>query len=240
MTLYARRVSSKRKKDIDQVLEDSALTVPSTARFIVVFVLGGPGTGKGTQCQLVVDRLLQGKKKSTTKWHHLSAGDLLRAERKRNSSPLGDLINQRIAAGQLVPSAVTCQLIVNAMVEIHQKSQSQNKGHTYIVLDGFPRSFDNWTAWQNSAVFAQAKLPVVLCFDCPEDVQMGRLIERSASSGRIDDTKSVIQRRFQTYRDSEAPMVDYFIKETNLLKRIAADQPKEAVFKAVKAVLEGL
>ena len=68
----------------------------------VVFVLGGPGAGKGTQCQLLSERL-EG-------WSHLSAGDLLRAERKAGGE-LGNLINEKIASGQLVPSSITCKLL---------------------------------------------------------------------------------------------------------------------------------
>ena len=43
----------------------------------VIFILGGPGSGKGTQCELIVK-----------KYHyvHLSAGDLLREERKTPGS----------------------------------------------------------------------------------------------------------------------------------------------------------
>ncbi len=40
----------------------------------VIFILGGPGSGKGTQCQLLNEK---------HNFHHLSAGDLLRAERKK-------------------------------------------------------------------------------------------------------------------------------------------------------------
>ncbi len=42
----------------------------------VVFVLGGPGAGKGTQCAKIVEHY---------GWSHLSAGDLLRAERATGS-----------------------------------------------------------------------------------------------------------------------------------------------------------
>ena len=65
------------------------------------FVLGGPGSGKGTVCAKLV------------KEHgfvHLSAGDLLRAERDSGSSN-GDLINTIIQNGQIVPVAITVNLI---------------------------------------------------------------------------------------------------------------------------------
>ena len=59
----------------------------------VVFVLGGPGVGKGTQCAKVVAQY---------GWVHLSAGDLLREEVK-SGSPNGDMINGFIKEG-----ACTC------------------------------------------------------------------------------------------------------------------------------------
>ena len=66
---------------------------PLPAGTVVVFVLGGPGAGKGTQCG----------KLSALGFEHLSAGDLLRAERNRQDSPYGKLINQIIKDGKIVP-----------------------------------------------------------------------------------------------------------------------------------------
>ncbi len=53
----------------------------------VIFILGGPGSGKGTQCQKI---------HHTFGFHHLSAGDLLRAERKKPNSENGALIQKYI------------------------------------------------------------------------------------------------------------------------------------------------
>lgn len=53
----------------------------------VIFMLGGPGSGKGTQCQLLHDHF---------NFHHLSAGDLLREERKKEGSENGALIEKYI------------------------------------------------------------------------------------------------------------------------------------------------
>ena len=64
----------------------------------VFFVLGGPGSGKGTQCaKLVTDY----------GFVHLSAGDLLRAE-AASGSEHGEMINKMIAEGAIVPVKVTC------------------------------------------------------------------------------------------------------------------------------------
>lgn len=66
------------------VEEDSATA--TTPR--VIFVLGGPGSGKGTQCSLV-------EAEESFGYAHLSAGDLLRAERN-SGSEVADMINEYI------------------------------------------------------------------------------------------------------------------------------------------------
>lgn len=72
----------------------------------VVFVLGAPGAGKGTQCQRIVDAF---------GYVHLSAGDLLREERQRPGSEFGELIEDCIRNGKIVPVEVTCSLLENAI-----------------------------------------------------------------------------------------------------------------------------
>ena len=74
----------------------------------VVFVLGGPGSGKGTQCANIVKGF---------GFKHLSAGDLLRAEQEREGSEFGELIKENIKEGKIVPMEVTVQLLENAMTE---------------------------------------------------------------------------------------------------------------------------
>ena len=77
----------------------------------VIFVLGGPGSGKGTQCERLVAKY--GVK-------HLSAGDLLRAE-VASGSEVGQQCQEIMKEGQLVPTEVTLGLIKKAMVASGQK-----------------------------------------------------------------------------------------------------------------------
>lgn len=72
----------------------------------VIFVLGGPGAGKGTQCTKLV---------SDYGFKHLSAGDLLREEQDRPGSEFGEMIKSYIKEGTIVPMEVTIQLLENAM-----------------------------------------------------------------------------------------------------------------------------
>lgn len=74
----------------------------------VVFVLGAPGSGKGTQCAKIIDEF---------GYVHLSAGDLLRAERNRPGSEFGEMIEDYIKSARIIPVAITCSLLEKAMNE---------------------------------------------------------------------------------------------------------------------------
>mmetsp|Transcript_39298 Transcript_39298/g.58010 ORF Transcript_39298/g.58010 Transcript_39298/m.58010 type:complete len:249 (+) Transcript_39298:51-797(+) len=203
--------------------KSSFTTTPSSSEpFRVVFVLGGPGAGKGTQCTLL---------SKNHGWAHLSAGDLLRAERKKSGSKLADIINSNISAGKIVPSEITTQLIKNAMVEL-QSTQGQIK----FLIDGFPRSEGNVTSWQE-VVGDAAVLEYVLFFECPYDILTSRLLERGKTSGRSDDSLDVIRKRFNTYREESMPIIDMYEKEGKV-RKILADRSIEDVYAEVESILK--
>ncbi|ELV14203.1 UMP-CMP kinase [Tupaia chinensis] len=70
---------------------------PRLMKPLVVFVLGGPGAGKGTQCARIVEKY---------GYTHLSAGELLRDERKNPDSQYGELIEKYIKEGKIVPICI--------------------------------------------------------------------------------------------------------------------------------------
>ena len=218
-SVYLGAVLAESKKKKSDEKDDDKLQV--------VFVLGGPGSGKGTQCDLLTKRL-------KGPWVHLSAGDLLRAERKRaDSSELGALIESKISAGKLVPSSVTCTLIQNAMEE-----NKKNKGITKFLVDGYPRGIENKTVWEEQV--KNATIEFVLFLDCPEEVLTGRLLERGQTSGRSDDANiDVIRKRFRTYQEETAPIVAAYEKQGKVV-RVQADRPIEDVYEAIAAAFTSL
>ena len=82
-----------RRVDSTGTLEQVSADVAAVFRPKAVFVLGGPGSGKGTQCAMIVERF---------GYHHLSAGDLLRAE-KQSGTAEGEMINEFIREGRPHP-----------------------------------------------------------------------------------------------------------------------------------------
>ena len=177
----------------------------------VLFVLGGPGAGKGTQCSRLVEH---------HGFTHLSAGDLLRAEQQRPGSQFGDLIRDYIKNGLIVPMEVTVQLLENAMTDAMEKS-GQKKGK--FLIDGFPRKMDQAHKFEEAV--CPAKL--VLFYDCPENVMESRLLERGKTSGRSDDNAESIRKRFRTFIETSMPVVDYYEKEGKVIKVDATASPDQ-------------
>ncbi|KAL2165118.1 hypothetical protein VTH06DRAFT_414 [Thermothelomyces fergusii] len=209
---------NKRKK---MSSADTSGTTPafSPADVTVLFVLGGPGAGKGTQCARLVRDF---------HFKHLSAGDLLRAEQDRPGSQYGQLIRDCIKNGEIVPMEVTVALLEKAMRETMATT-----GTRKFLIDGFPRKMDQAVKFEE--VVCPARL--VLFYDCPEAEMERRLLERGKTSGRADDNAESIRKRFRTFVETSMPVVDAFDREGRVIKVDATATPDE-VYAATKEKLK--
>lgn len=185
---------------------------------LVLFVLGGPGAGKGTQCANLV---------RDYHFTHLSAGDLLRAEQDRPGSDFGDLIRDYIKNGQIVPQEVTIQLLENAMKDTVDKS-----GKRKFLIDGFPRKMDQALKFEEIV----CKSSFTLFFDCPEETMQKRLLKRGETSGRADDNSESIKKRFKTFVETSMPVVEMFEKEGRVVKVEATKSPEEVYTEVQKKI----
>ncbi|KAK5720237.1 bifunctional uridylate/adenylate kinase [Elasticomyces elasticus] len=183
---------------------------------LVVFVLGGPGAGKGTQCANIV---------RDYGFQHLSAGDLLRAEQDREGSEFGDMIKTYIKEGQIVPMEVTIQLLENAMTHAIEKENKRK-----FLIDGFPRKMDQAIAFEEKVVPSK----FTLFFDVSEEEMRKRLLKRGETSGRSDDNEESITKRFRTFVETSMPVVEMFEKEGRVVKVDARKGPEE-VYEGVTA-----
>ncbi|GJN91255.1 hypothetical protein Rhopal_004273-T1 [Rhodotorula paludigena] len=201
----------------------------------VIFVLGGPGAGKGTQCA----RLVQ-----DYGFVHLSAGDLLRAEQARPGSQFGAMIKEYITEGRIVPMEVTIKLLENAMRAAMSSEAGQakeagaaggNKGipARRFLVDGFPRQMDQAVKFDETVCPSS----LVLFLVCPEPILLERLLERGKTSGRDDDNAASISKRFQTFINTSMPVVDYYRKQGKVVD-IDSAKSIEDVYADIKSAIE--
>ena len=183
----------------------------------VVFVLGGPGAGKGTMCELAESQL---------GWKHLSMGDLLRAERESGGSAAAT-IDEYITAGKLVPNEITVTLLKDAMEKI-----TRTTGKNNFLLDGFPRSISNLDAW-NEIFGHDAELPKMLYLECPYEELEKRILGRAKFSGRSDDNIESIKLRFDTFKEETLPIVELFRNKQKCVE-IDTSVDRQAVYKLVR------
>lgn len=182
----------------------------------VVFVIGGPGSGKGTMCEVAELQL---------GWTHLSTGDLLRAE-LLNKGPQAATIDEYITAGKLVPNEIMVTLLKDAMEHV-----TRTTGKNNFLLDGFPRSLSNMEAWYD--IFGrEAELPTMLYFECPYDVLKERIMGRAKHSGRSDDNLESIKLRFDTFKEETLPTVELF-KKSNKCIEIDTSPARDVVYQRV-------
>lgn len=178
----------------------------------IIFVLGGPGSGKGTQCDKIV-ATYEGV-------HHFSAGDLLREAVKNGNTELEEIMKE----GKLVPMETTIGLLKDAMVAC---------GGSTFLIDGFPRAMDQAMAFESGIQPCSA----VLFFDCSEEVMRERLLARGQTSGRADDNEETIVKRFRTFVEQSKPVVEEFAKEGKVFA-ISSEQTPDDVFAEVKTALD--
>eukprot|EP00062_Callorhinchus_milii_P017914 gi/632970824/ref/XP_007901862.1/ PREDICTED: UMP-CMP kinase [Callorhinchus milii] len=161
---------------------------------------------------------------------HLSAGELLRAERKRAGSQYGELIENYIQEGKIVPVEITISLIRKAMDETMVSDASKNK----FLIDGFPRNQDNLDGWEKN-MEGKADVAFVLFFECSDEICIQRCMERGLNSNRSDDNLESLKKRFQTYWESTRPIIEHYHK-LGKVRKVDASSTIEEVFADVQKI----
>jgi len=180
----------------------------------IIFVLGGPGSGKGTQCAKMVAKY---------GYTHLSSGDLLRDE-VASGSERGNQLTEVMQRGELVPLDIVLDLIKEAMMSKLETS----KGY---LIDGYPREV------AQGVLFEEAIKPcaLVLYFQVSDETMTTRLMGRGLTSGRADDNIETIRKRLDTFHKHSLPVVDHYGSKC---KTISAETDPETVFVEVCEALE--
>jgi adenylate kinase len=168
-------------------------------------MLGGPGSGKGTQSQQIAEGL------------HLSViatGDILRTAMASGSS-FGCQAKEFVERGELVPDMM--------MIEFMRERLQQPDGERGWILEGYPR-----TAFQAEELdFLLEDLHQSLDWAIYLQVSEKVMIERSLARGNVDDLPEIIQRRIELFHQRTIPILEYYQHKKKLLNIPAEGKPQE-------------
>uniref|UniRef100_A0AAY5KFU4 Adenylate kinase isoenzyme 1 n=1 Tax=Esox lucius TaxID=8010 RepID=A0AAY5KFU4_ESOLU len=184
----------------------------------IIFVVGGPGSGKGTQCEKVVAKY---------GYTHLSSGDLLRAE-VASGSERGKTLQAIMQKGELVPLDTVLDMIKDAMIA----KADVSKG---FLIDGYPREVKQGEEFEKKI----GAPSLLLYIDAKPETMVKRLVKRGETSGRADDNEETIKKRLDLYYKATEPVIAFY-SGRGIVRKIDSELPVDEVFTHVAKAIDDL
>ncbi len=215
---------------------------------VYIIFLGPPGSGKGTQADILQAKL---------GLPHVASGDLFRYNLK-NKTPLGLKARAYMDRGDLVPDDITIAMVLDRLAR-----EDCVRG---AILDGFPRTITQAEALDEALAAKGLAIDRAVNFVIPDDVVVERITGRRICPvcgatyhvtfnppkvdnrcdhdgaelyQRDDDKPETVINRLKVYRELTAPLVAYY-RERDLLVAIDANRPIEEVTTAILETLGDL
>lgn len=204
-----------------------------------IVLLGAPGSGKGTQADLLVEKF---------GYPHVSTGDIFRDNIKRKT-PLGLKIETIIDRGDFCPDEITVEIVK------HRLSRSDCADN--YILDGFPRNI-----FQAEELDKFSPPDIVINLDVSDETIIHRITGRRVCSSckasyhtdyigdkmvcdkcggelfvREDDNHEAVKERISVYNAQTKPLVDFY-SEQNKLVTVDGEGTGAEVFKQVMKVIK--
>lgn len=208
----------------------------------IVILLGPPGSGKGTQAELL---------EKDNGFLRLSTGDLLRKE-IADGTEYGKKVQTYLDKGLLVPDEIVTKFILDYI----EKNELYKK---QVVFDGFPRRISQAEALRDKLKEFSKDIDTAILIDLPEEEIIKRLTSRkvcpecrkvfpgtfegntceacgSELTVRSDDNEETIRKRLDVYSSETSPLIDYFDK-AGMLDHISGKGSVEEIKNRIKALV---
>jgi len=211
-----------------------------------VILLGGPGSGKGTQAERLVARF---------GLPHISTGEMLRAAVAQGTE-MGLAARKSMEAGALVPDAVVVGVVRDRLAEADAQDG--------FLLDGFPRTIAQAEGLDAMLAEVGRGVTQVILLDVPEDELVQRLAGRRLCRGcgkgyhvvfdppkvegicdacgaelyqRSDDNEATVRNRLAVYRTQTEPLIGYYEGRGVLNVAVGGGKMPDEVFTQVERLL---
>ncbi len=212
----------------------------------IIVMIGAPGAGKGTQSRLLSEKY---------GYPQIATGDILR-EMAQAETPLGRKIKETMASGKLVSDEILAELILT-----RTSRPDSERGY---ILDGYPRTLNQAHLLEELAREQRKKVLFVrvavneeslfkrltgrrTCTKCgeiyndyfrPPAVEGVCDLDGAPLAQRTDDNAESVSRRFEEYRQSTAPLIDYYRRSERLIE-VDGELPVNDVFETLRALVDG-
>lgn len=157
-----------------------------------LLIVGPQGSGKGTQGVRIAGAF---------GIPAISTGDVFRAN-VREGTPLGLQVKAIIDAGDLVPDALTGEIVRDRL--------AQPDAAGGFLLDGYPRNLGQVSDLDEFLDARDESLTAVIELVVPRDESIQRLSLRAAEQGRADDNAESIAKRLEIYENETAPILGVY------------------------------
>ena len=224
---------------------------PEQTRPHRLVLLGAPGVGKGTQAELLSQRLGACQ---------LSTGDLFRAAKTLDAcerTPTMSKALEYMVRGDLVPDEIVLGLVSERAGCLRCRGG--------FLLDGFPRTVAQAEALEKILIDQRVALEAVLSYELPLETIVARLSGRRTCSQckavfhtvnrppkkagvcdhcgapliqREDDRPESVRVRMDAYQKSTSPLADFY-RRKGLLVSISAEGTPEEIFQRTLKALDG-
>lgn len=183
-----------------------------------IVLLGAPGSGKGTQAALLVEKL---------KLPHISTGELLRSAVEAGTE-LGQKAREIMRRGELVSDDIMLGLI--------EERLSRDDLKNGFILDGYPRNIEQAEVLDGLLERMGQPVNEALQIDVDTELVVQRIAGRAAEEGRSDDAEEVVRNRLRVYAEQTAPVVEYYAAK-GVLSRVLGHGTVEEVHQRIMSVL---